>query len=268
MRAYDFEYDGLKLSDFGYMICSFGSKGLQTVSAGSHITFNTIGFMYGEKHILTNSEYKECLNTEIQICKKNCSSNDYVITANEIRLLSKWLNRKHFHKLKILSDEYMNLYFEANCNINTLEMDGKVYGLEISIETNRPYALQEPEVKIITSTSEDVELDTEFRINNYSDAEGFIYPKTEILISESGDLKINNKTENRETLIKNCSKGEYIIMDYPIIETSDINHKIQNDFNWSFFRLANTFRNSVNLLSISLPCVFKITYSPYVKLGL
>lgn len=268
MRAYDFEYDGLKLSDFGYMICSFGSAGLQTVSMGSQITFNTVGVMYGEKHYLTSSEYAECLKGTIQICKRHCLNGDYVITANEIRLLGRWLNRKRFHKFKILNEEYDKLYFEANFNISTLEMDGKVYGIELTIETNRPFALHEPEEKAITVTSEDIEGGKEFRITNYSDIEGFIYPKTEIIIAEAGDLEIYNKTEDRTTLISNCTAGEYITMDYPIIETSDASHKIQNNFNWNFFRLTSTFRNSINFISFSLPCMMKLTYSPPVKLGL
>ena len=49
MKSYDFEYDGLNLSDFGFMICSFDSKGVETISNGSTITFNTVSMFNGNK---------------------------------------------------------------------------------------------------------------------------------------------------------------------------------------------------------------------------
>ena len=46
-KAYDFFYDGLKLSDFGFMLCKFDDGGVDTVSNGSEISFNTIPTMRG-----------------------------------------------------------------------------------------------------------------------------------------------------------------------------------------------------------------------------
>ena len=58
-------------------------------------------------------------------------------------------------------------------------------------------------------------------------------------------------------------------MDYPIITTTVSSHSIQNDFDgWEFFRIANTFDNSRNDLTISIPCTIKLKYSPIVKVGL
>lgn len=90
----------------------------------------------------------------------------------------------------------------------------------------------------------------------------------EIEILESGTLTIHNDLENRTTEIKNCIAGEKILLDYPIIYSSIPSHKIQNDFNWNWFRIYNTFRNNQNNLTISIPCIIKIKYSPIVKVGL
>ena len=264
MRAYDFEYDGLKLSSFGYMICNFGSGGMQTISIGSQITFNTVATMNGSKHSLTSNEYKECLKSTIQICKSGCNSKNYEIPSDELRMLSRWLNRSGFHKFKILNTEYIDVYFEASFNISQLEFHGATYGLELEVITNRPFALQEPRTKTITHQ----ESDEIHMIKDYSDVEGFIYPKTEITLSADGLLEITNQFENRVTAIKNCTAGEVITLDYPTIYTSKSDHKIQNDFNWNFFRLANTFKNSGNKISISLPCVMKLSYSAPIRLGL
>ena len=72
MRAYDFEYDNHFLSDFGFIICSFDSKGIETVSNGSKITFNKVSAQGGSKHELVSTEYEDCLETTFQISKARC----------------------------------------------------------------------------------------------------------------------------------------------------------------------------------------------------
>lgn len=264
MRAYDFEYDRGKLSDHGMMICRFGSGGLDTISNGSVITFNTVSVLGGSKNRLTSVEYEDCLETTFQICKYSCIEGIQEITPTEHRKLTKWLSRKEFLKFKPLSDEYIDLYFEASFNISRIEVDGRLFGLELQVITNRPFALQEPKTITINSITHN----STHSINDVSHEEGYIYPYTEITINESGNLKIHNAMENRDTYIANCTAGEVITMDYPVIKSSISSRNIQNDFNWNFFRVANTFDNSRNDLTISLPCTIKIKYSPIVKVGL
>lgn len=263
IRFYDFEYDGSRLSDFNYTVCKFNSQGVQTISNGSQITFNKIPILNGEKYELTSTKYDSCLETTFQICKNLCGSDDLEISVEELRLISKWLNRKEFHKFKILNDAYLDIYFEASFNISRIEMDGKLYGLELKLQTNRPFALQEPKKITIKNLIQD----GKHIVKDYSDVEGYIYPEVEITINENGNLNIYNEIEDRNTFIANCVAGEVIKMNYPIIETSSSVHKIQDDFNWNFFRIANTFEDSINKLTISLPCTMKIIYSPTVKLG-
>lgn len=316
MKAYDFMYDGKTLSSFGMVICNFGSKGLDTVSDGSKISFNTVSVLGGSKNYLTSTEYEDCLSTTIQICKGSCTEDVKEISSEEHRQLTKWLNRKKFLKFKILSKEYLDLYFEASFNISRIELDGSLYGLELEVVTNRPFALREPyEVVVktkkeykwekyyktendekgettgsfVTSDKEDkypndgikvydngtkssyyyvyVGEENVASINDISHEEGYIYPYTEIVIAEDGDLNIHNAMENRDTYIANCVAEEVITMDYPIIQSSIPSHKIQNDFNWKFFRVANTYDYSRNDLTTSVPCTIKIKYSPIVKIG-
>ena len=61
MMITDFEYDGLLLSDFGCIMCSFDSNGLETITNGSNITFNTSPILKGGKHVLTSTKYEKCL---------------------------------------------------------------------------------------------------------------------------------------------------------------------------------------------------------------
>ena len=265
VKCYDFEYDGLTLSDIGFVVCKFGSDGLQTVTNGSQITFNTVSTLNGSKEELLSTEYDDCLEATFQICKNPCVYNDLEISIEELRRLMSWLNRKEFHKFKLLDIGYLNLYFEASFNINKIEQDGRIYGLELELKTNRPYALHEPKTFIIKN----LESYGHKSITDISDEEGFIYPHMEIEVNQNGTLSIANALESdRIMIIKNCVAGEIITLDYPVIKSSVASRKVQNDFNWVFFRIANTFRTGKNDLTISLPCTIKIVYSPIIKLAI
>ena len=265
MKAYDFSYGNRNLSDFGFILCNFGgSKGLETVSDGCQITFNTVPVLGGTKHNLTSTTYEDCLESTLQICKHSCKGGIQEITETEHREITKWLNKKKFFKLKILDDSHIDLYYEATFNVSKIEIDGRLFGFELEVKTNAPFAYKDPKIINI----ENLEVNGKHSVNDISHEEGYIYPKTEIVINADGNLNIYNAIEDRSTYIANCKSGEIITMDYPVISSSDSSHNIQNDFNWNFFRVANTFENSRNDLTISLPCFIKIEYSPIVKVGL
>lgn len=328
MKAYDFIYDEIKLSEKGFMICSFDSKGVETLSNGSVVTFNTVSTLNGQKHELTSATYEDCLETTIQICKNTCSGDTLEISPHEFRELTRWLNRRKFLKFKILDEEHIDLYYEvAFTNISRIEIDGKLIGLELEMRTNTPFALKEPKTitvqtkklytweefnktdsgekgestgRYVTSydrklypdngvkmySYDDIEEDVEsnyyyvYREENnvasifdVSHEEGYIYPHTEITILETPNndkksLTIHNALEDRDVYIAGCEAGEVITMNYPIITSNISDHKIQNDFNWNFFRIANTYENRRNDLITSTPCIIKIRYSPIVKVGL
>ena len=263
MKAKDFEFDGKRLSSFGCVIVSFGDKGLETVD-GVEINFNTISSFNGLRHHLISTTYEDCLTATIQIAKYSCSTDIQEISSTEFREISSWLNRRKFLKFKLLDEDHIDLYYMASvASIGRIELDGRLMGLELNIVTNSPHAFKEPKTIVITNT----ETNGKHSINDTSYEEGYIYPKTQITVSKDGNLNIYNAIEDRSTYIKNCVQGETIIMDYPIITSSLKSHNIQNDFNWNFFRVANTFDNSRNDLTISIPCTIKLEYSPIVKVG-
>lgn len=265
MKAKDFLYGEHCLSEFGMILCRFGfNGGFETVSDGSEITFNTVPVQNGQKHELTSVQFDSCLETTLQICKYSCKGDIQEITAAEHRQLTGWLSRKKFLKLKILDEDSIDVYCEAMINVKKIELEGRLYGLELDVFTNRPYMLKEPKTIVVKNTVEN----GKHSINDESYEEGYIYPHTEITIAQSGDLSIHNAMENRNTIINNVSAGEVITMDYPVISSSISSHNIQNDFNWNFFRVANVYDNSRNDLTISLPCTIKVKYSPIVKVGL
>lgn len=263
----DFEYAGFLLSDFGYIMCSFDGGSQETISNGSNITFNTSPILHGSKYVLTSTSYEECLSTTFQICKNPCNVSDQAdmeIDNEELSLLMRWLNRKEFHELRFIEEGYENIYFEGSFNISKIMLGGKLMGLELNLVTNRPYGLYEPVKRLFNIT----EANQTISFKDISDEMGYIYPtEFEVTCNAAGDLMIYNEMEKRETTIKNCIAGEVIKMNYPVISSSVTEHKIQNDFNYNFFRIANEYNDKTNRITFSMPCSVKFVYQPVKKVG-
>lgn len=264
MKCYDFEYDGRKLSEFGFILCDFDSKSVETIQNGSEISFNTVPFQYGSKHELTSVSYDDCLSATFQICKHPCLYDETEISVESIRDIMRWLNRKSFKKFKLIDEEYFDIYFEASFNVSKIEIGGAVRGFELDMTTNSPFAHKEPVTMYIENTVDNGEK----TIVSESDEEGYIYPEMEITIDKDGDFEIYNELEDRTMVINGCKKGEVITIDYPIIRSSLNSHKIMNDFNFMFFRISRTYEDVNNRITMSLPCRMKIKYSPIVKVGI
>lgn len=268
MRFEDFEYDGKQLSDLGYMVCEFGTNGNGVnIVKGATINLSTVSNSYGTKNYLVNSKYGNILEDTFQICKNTCNNEDMEITVDEQRELGRWLNRKGYHSFRYLTYDYLDFYFEATFNISYIEVGGKIYGLELEMTTNKPFALNKEKDYELEIT----EANQTMILINESDDEGCIYPHMRITIGNiSGDLKISNEVGDKieTTIIKNCTANEVITIDYPIIYSSILSHKVHKDFNWKFFGISNTNNDRVNKITVSLPCKIEIGYSPAVKLGL
>lgn len=261
----DFQYDGLSLSNFGFIICDFnGSSGVNTVSAGSKITFNTVSRHKGKKYSLTSTQYDECVQAKIQICKDSCVYEDLRITDDEYRDLMRWLNRREFLPFYAIGDEEEKVcYYDASFNIDKITIGHVLYGLELTMETNRPFGYGEEQVITwnITDTSKN------YTLNDISDEIGYIYPDLTITCNSNGNLELINETEDITMIINNCSTGEVIKIsgDTQIISTSLDSHHLYDDFNFEFFRIGNTFENRENIISSTLPCTLEIKYKPIIK---
>lgn len=267
MYACDFEYDGHYLSDYGFIICTFGTDSdTDNISPGSMITFNTVSKNAGKKYGLAGTRYEECIQADFEICKNPEFHEDLSITKEEYRNIMRWLNRREFLRFRLLHDEadaHNEFYYEASFNIEKIESDKILYGMHLTLETNSTfgYGMEQVISWTITDTSK------KKIINDISDEIGHIYPSMRITINQSGTLSIYNELENCRMEIKNCTKGEIINIDgeAQIISSSLNSHHIYDDFNFEFFRIGNTFENRINKISISLPCKIEFRYSPIVK---
>lgn len=264
----DFEYNGLRLSDFGFVLCDFsGPNGVQVLDNGSDIKFTTAPILKGNKFLLSDSKYEECLSATFQICKTPCSfsmEDIEEITVDEVTNISRWLCQKEYKKFILLKEGYEQIYFEGSFMLDRIQWREKTVGLELKLATNRPFALYEPLTKKLDFTASNQTL----LFRDISDEIGFILPEITITCSAAGDLVIHNSIEDRETVITNCKAGEVITMNYPHISSSNPSHAIQNDFNYNFFRIANKWNDNLNKITTSIPCTIKFKYSPIRKVGI
>lgn len=270
MKALDFEYDGLNLSNFGCIICTFDSAGQNSVSMGAVITFDKT-YIRGSKKFLQNGiSYESCLEAEFYICKNPCHITDdkeMYFSIDEQRELMRWLNRGEYLKFKPLDDEYGNIYYEGSFyNIEKVEFSGEVIGLHLYLTTNSPFAFSEAETYCFNILS----ADGSYVILDSSDDIGYTYADIAITCKKAGTMRITNSIDNRTTEIKNCSNGETITMKNMIIESSSNVHQatIMNDFNFQFVKIANSYSNRVNRLTFSLPCSVILKYTPTMKVGI
>lgn len=264
MRATDFVYDSHSLSDYGFMIGKIdSSNGTETFDVGSQITFNTTSQYNGKYNALTGTQYDSCVTCTFQICKIPCNTQDMEITSIEFRELIRWLNRKEFLPFNFCIETGDIVYFDASFNVKKITVGGILYGLELTMETNRPFGYGDK----IVSTMNFSNTTKTFEIEDPSDEIGYVYPDMKITCSASGDLSIKNTEQDCTMLIQNCSSGETITIsgNAQIITTSSTTHKICNDFNYQFMRIGNTFTNRKNTLSVSSPCSIELSYNPIIK---
>jgi hypothetical protein len=267
MYACDFEYDGHYLSDFGFVICTFGESGdLETLSTGYNITFNKVSRSRGRINSLTGTQYDGCVESTFQICKNTDDDDELEITQAEYRELVSWLNRHEFLPFRTISGstepDANTCYFNGSFNISKIYSEDKLYGLELTLETDAPYGYGVPyEHEWTVSAGESI------TFTDTSDESRSIRPDLTITCQASGALQITNAATLSTMRIENCVNGEIITIkgEEQIISSSLPAHKIYNDFNYEFLRIGHSFENRTNTISFSLPCKFKIKYTPIIK---
>lgn len=263
MIANDFMYDGMLLSNWGYIICDFNSTPdtSSDSESGSLIKIATVPIEHNAWNPKVNSSYDSVISATFDICKDPCVFDDDAMTQHEVRQMFSWLNRPSFLPFKLCNEYHRGINFNATFNVQKIELSGKVIGLRLNCTTDKPFGLGD-EIKY----ARDFKKDKEYYFANDNDGDGIIYPKCDITMQTSGDLDllINN---NYHVIVKNVTNGEVIHMHNPIISTSVTTHSIQDDFNWNFFRLDCKYNTVNTILKSNLDCHIEYKYQPIVKFG-
>ena len=148
-------------------------------------------------------------------------------------------------------------------NVAKIKIAEVLCGIRLTMETDKPFAYGEEQLFDWTVSNST----TRYKVTDLSDEIGTTYPTIKIICSQAGDMTVYNDRDNKNVVIKNCSVGEIISIDGSIqtISTSLNSHKIQNDFNYEFPKIINTFDNRDNYFRFSLPCAVELSYTPIIK---
>lgn len=260
--AIDFEYDGIQLSEKGYIICQFNGVNDQ-ISNGAEITFSEVPLQHGIKRAISGVSYESVITTTFCICKNMCDAweqGDY-LSVEDVREVARWLQRKEYLPFKLYAVGYNQITYYGSFQINQVKAGTNIIGLELTLTTNSPFGWQD-------ECEYDFRNVTSFYLEDISDEVGTLYPKFIVTCLSDGDLTIsNNRVDDEQILIKNCSENESIAMYHPIIVSGDSSHDIANDFNYIFPKIVNTFDNTINMYTLSIPCNVSISYRPLAKIG-
>ena len=269
----DFEYANRRLTDFGCIMCHLNTDaGMREMSIGCDITFNTVKNNQSSLHRATSSTYENVYETTFEIMKNVCgeSQDDIYMTLDEVRQLTKWLNRREHHKFKMYNPDYSvesYIYF-GSFNVKQIMLNGKVVGLSLTFTSNSPYALGEK----VSVTYDITERNKHIYYYGDSDEYGLIYPNITIQFAEAcNDFNITNNTTGTTVYLRNCAKDEIILLDgeYKIITTDRKTHTtLFNDFNYEYIDILvdeNDFNE--NEYVISNPCTITLEYYPVRKVG-
>lgn len=257
----DFSYDGRLLSEFGCQLCRLsGSQDFQE-SPGSAPSFSTVPLMQGKRFVLAGVSYEDPLEASLEICKKPLWGIPQEFTLPELRELRRWLCRPSFHKLKLIRPGWEHIYLEAAFRMTEETLKGSTYVLKLELKTSSPFGFREDVRHVFSLTP-----GGSYTIRDISDEPGHLYPRQlKITCREKGDLRLTNSMEERVTLFGGCSAGEVITVENFLLSTSLAAHEIQKDFNFVYFRLANTYRENKNVIAASLPVEIQLIYNPLVK---
>lgn len=253
MDATNFIFDGKSLSDFGFIICEF--NGETNTSTPSNIIFNTLKVPENDRRKFLSSNYEDVISFEISIAKYENKKNILPINSFEDRALRKWLCREDgFHEFVIEQNDFENIYYNAQININPYMVAGRIRGYKLSITTDNAYGYTEW-------------LETEFDISNsnpynflaLSDKADYFYPIWEITPYQNGTLciKIIEDTEQTNTILNTVNANIKITID---AENGIVDGISPNNFNWILPRIIQGYEETYNTITSTLPCHIKLKY--------
>jgi hypothetical protein len=260
----DFIFDGVALSDFGYVVAYDGLRSENTVV--SNMTYNTIKPALYDISRKVSHNYDANLTTTFIIIKDPCIYNDnFYMTNDEISELTKWLVRKQYKYFRYIDDEDLTdeIWYKVQNTVDKVAEGDNVIGLSITVNANAPYGYTREIVDTWDDTTHDIIM--------HSDEEGYIYPDVTITVNVGGNLSIVNEYENRATVINNVVAGEVIqIFGNGInqIASSIADHELSQDFNYNFVRLCNQYGKYINTITTNLPCTITMKYRGIRKVGL
>lgn len=265
IAASQYIFDGILCDTYNLRLCSFEDNGgLQTSSAGSTIELTTAKHPHSNKWARYNAQYSAPIEFTIQVMKTDGSE----IDALEQEYINRWMIRRDDYKwFQFGQTDYMDIFFNVQVTeSNILSVGNRNIGMSFKCVTDSPFGYSEIKTNTYVFTNGNY-------INHIDQSSeiGYLYPTMEITIATAGTFGLTNAIDdNRLFKIDNCTVGEVITVDCEnkIITSTKHTHALYDDFNYNFFRFANTFSSSLNRLTATGDATVKFTYRLPRKVGI
>lgn len=269
----DFQFDGEKLSDYGYMIGSFNGRTEDTVEV-SVMDYTDIKSALSDVSHKVATSYPSNYTATVQIMKTNCDGDDDGRLSNDdVSMITKWLVRKEYKQFNWIyeDDTAEDIFYDVHCKISKITVGGDCYGLEVTFESNRPFGYTEIKRHIENNCPANYPIEVEIE----TEEEGWMYPDVIIKLRSvaTNPIVIKNTLEpSRETRIDDCIAGEILTFhggDLLQLTSSVSSHVLATDFNYVFPRLYNEYQMTwLNTFLVNAQCDITIQYRGIRKVGL
>ena len=240
----DFEFKGLRLSDLGFVVCSFdGPSGLQSVDTGGRLTFQTVPNHKGTRWSVAGAGFAEPLKANFSICKNPCEFDRPWVSPSEHLEIMRWLSGSTYAKFHPIRDTYWDTYYNALFDVDARVLDGRIVGYDLTLYTDSPYGHGET-IGIAQGMAISRTIIT---FDDESEAVGEQYPDIDIDVIVDGDIHLLHTAPGNtaeELIITGCVAGESISLRYPMI--SSTGNGIENRFNWIFPTVRNIYGDKTN----------------------
>lgn len=269
MYCTDFEFDGKRLSQFGYVMSALEGISSGTFPSGADLQFSQGRASGSDVFELYDTHYDEPYTLTFTVCKDPChnaTQEEMYLSPREISFLQRWLCRRNeFCKFKIDQDGFRDIYWMGSFTSQMVTFCGRIVGLELTLHTDSPYAYCD-DITIEGSMA----ANSDFVIYDLSDEEGVTAPDIKLTVNSSGTLRFSNSRDDQVTIIENCTSGETFTFDgkHLVITSSNSSHELGKDFNFIFPKLYNSIDDTKNTFQSSLSCYIELTYAPAIKVGL
>ena len=261
MDGCEFTYRGEALGDYELILCYFSQQGLGPITTDSQRTFVSIPMFGGKRFPFLFSRYDNALVATMSVCKSP-DADSHIISRTEAAVIKRWLSSPTPEELRFEGvDEYEGISWDGSFNVEEVHYNGDCVGFNLTFTCTAPFGYYDT-----VERSGSVSAGDSIMINDISDEEGYLYPDLTVTVGEAGNLVITNDSDDRTTVVNNCSDGEIISFTHLLqVASSDSSHKLGNDFNYRFLRINNTYLNTKNRITFSLPCDYQISYRPIAK---
>lgn len=261
----DFIFDGIALSDFGYLVVYDGKPSENAVV--SNMNYSTIKPALFDISRKVAHNYEANLTTTFMVMKNPCVHKDNLdMTNDDISEITKWLVRKQYKYFRYINEDDVTdeVWFKVQNVVDKVQEGDRIIGLSVTVNANAPYGFTKEVVDSWDGNRREIVV--------HSDEEGYIYPDMTIsTVLSGGNLTITNYFDGRQTIIKNVAKNEVITIHgngINQITTDNPDHDLSSDFNYVFPRLGNAYGDYKNVITTNLRCNVELRYRGIRKVGL